>query len=32
MTDFTPVDSWDKALEIIDRNRRAADQVTKKWQ
>ncbi len=32
MNGFIPVDNWDEALEIIDRSRRAADQVTEKWQ
>ena len=32
MTDFIPVDSWDEALELMDKHRRAADQATKKWQ
>lgn len=32
MTDFIPVDSWDEALEIIDKHRRAVDQATEKWQ
>ncbi|TFG98947.1 hypothetical protein E4H12_04470 [Candidatus Thorarchaeota archaeon] len=33
MTDrFTPVDSWDEAMEILDRQKREADQHTLNWQ
>ena len=32
MTFFESFDNWEEALEAIDRNRRAADQVTEKWQ
>jgi hypothetical protein len=31
MTFFESFDNWEEALEAIDRNRRAADQVTEKW-
>ncbi len=30
--DFTPVDNWDETLEIVERSRRASDQVTERWQ
>jgi len=30
--DFTPVDSWDEALELMDRRRQEVDQETLKWQ
>ncbi|MHA1390061.1 MAG: hypothetical protein ACTSR9_16670 [Candidatus Thorarchaeota archaeon] len=33
MTDrFTPVESWDEAMEIVDRQKREADQHTLNWQ
>lgn len=29
---FTPVDSWEEAMEILDRQRRKADQAILNWQ